>query len=180
MKSESFDDEDVANVVTSEGPIVTGPDPEKPPASITVSKSADAPDGGVRAWLQVMGSFLVFGNLWGITFAFGSFQSYYELTYLTSNSASTISWIGTISTFLLILGGIASGPLFDHGYFRSMLIVGACVETLGLFLLSLCGSYYQILLTQGVLMGLGNGLLYIPGLALVGIPLPPTLTCPEC
>lgn len=141
---------------------------EKVATTLTVPLPPDAPDGGTRAWLQVAGSFVVFGNLWGMTFAFGTFQSYYELTYLTSTDASTISWIGTICTFLLILGGVASGPLFDWGYFRTMLLAGALVETLSVFLLSLCSEYYQILLAQGILAGLGNGLLYIPGLALVG------------
>ena len=125
-------------------------------------------DGGTRAWLQVVGSFLVFSNLWGFTFAYGSFQSYYELTYLTTSSASTISWIGTISTFLLIVGGVISGPLFDLGYFRTMLLAGAFFETLGVFLMSFCTKYYQLFLTQGVLLGLANGFLYLPGLALVG------------
>ncbi|KAK4547835.1 hypothetical protein LTR36_010554 [Oleoguttula mirabilis] len=125
-------------------------------------------DGGSRAWLQVVGSFLVFVNLWGFTFAFGSFQSYYQLDYLSTRTASDISWIGTVSTFLLIVGGVFSGPLFDLGHFKTMLLIGACVETLGLFLLSLCSGYYQIMLTQGVLVGLANGLLYLPGLALVG------------
>lgn len=125
-------------------------------------------DGGIRSWLQVVGSFLVFTNLWGFTFAFGSFQSYYQLHYLSSQSPSDISWIGTVSTFLLIVVGVISGPLFDLGHFRAMLLVGACMETLGLFLLSFCSEYYQIMLTQGVMMGLANGLMYLPGLALVG------------
>ncbi len=73
-----------------------------------------------------------------------------------------------MATFLLIVGGVLSGPFFDLGYFRTMLFVGATVETLAVMLLSLCSNYYQIFLAQGLLMGLGNGLLYIPGLALVG------------
>ena len=128
----------------------------------------DAPDGGLRSWLQVLGSFLVFGNLWGFTFCFGSFQSYYELTYLRSETASNISWIGTTSVFLLIVGGTISGPLFDLGYFRTMLFAGAGLEIFGVFMMSLCSRYYQLFLAQGIVMGLGNGLLYIPGLALVG------------
>ncbi|SMQ56016.1 unnamed protein product [Zymoseptoria tritici ST99CH_3D7] len=124
-------------------------------------------DGGTRAWLQVAGSFLVFGNLWGMSFAFGSFQSFYETSYLPTLPASTISWIGTVTIFLLILIGVISGPLFDLGYFRTMLITGALIETLSVFLVSVSSSYYQLMLTQGVLMGLGNGLLYLPGLALV-------------
>lgn len=138
-------------------PIVTTPPPQ--PAE---------PDGGPRAWLQVLGSFLVFSNLWGFTFAFGSFQVYYELTYIPHETASTISWIGTVATFLLIVCGTISGPFFDLGYFRTMLFVGATVETFAVFMLSLSSQYYSIFLTQGILMGLGNGLLYIPGLALVG------------
>lgn len=102
-----------------------------------------------------------------MSFAFGSFQSYYELDYLPTYSASTISWIGTVTIFLLILVGVISGPLFDRGYFRSMLVVGALVETLAVFLTSVSRTYWQLMLTQGVLMGLGNGLLYLPGLALV-------------
>lgn len=158
-----------SNHSASSSPPLGREDEEKAPSILaTTLPLSETPDGGTRAWLQVAGSFLVFGNLWGMTFAFGTFQSYYELTYLPSYSASSISWIGTISTFLLILGGIASGPLFDWGYFRSMLIAGALIETLAVMLLSLCTDYWQIFLTQGVMMGLGNGLLYIPGLALVG------------
>ena len=125
-------------------------------------------DGGLRAWLQVLGSFIAFSNLWGFTFAFGSFQGYYELTYLPNQSASNISWIGTVSTFLLIVGGVISGPWFDLGYFRAMLFTGAAIETFAVFMMSLCDDYYQLFLTQGILMGLGNGLLYVPGIALVG------------
>ncbi|CAK3786307.1 related to monocarboxylate transporter [Lecanosticta acicola] len=143
---------------------------EKAPATAVTSVAtlSTLQDGGTRAWLQVLGSFIVFGNLWGFTFAFGSFQSYYELDYLPGETASSISWIGTVSVFLLICIGIISGPLFDLGYFKSMLLAGAAIETLGVFLTSICSSYWQLMLTQGILMGLGNGLLYLPGLALVG------------
>jgi MFS family permease len=102
-----------------------------------------------------------------MSFAFGSFQSYYELDYIPAESASSIAWIGTVSIFLLILIGVISGPLFDLGYFRTMLVVGALVETISVFLTSVSKTYWQLMLTQGVLMGLGNGLLYLPGLALV-------------
>ncbi|RMZ80680.1 hypothetical protein DV738_g2720, partial [Chaetothyriales sp. CBS 135597] len=125
-------------------------------------------DGGARAWLQIVGSFLVFSNLWGFIFAFGSFQSYYEITYFPNESSSAISWIGTVASFLLILIGVISGPLFDMGYFKTMLFVGAGGETLAVFMMSFCKTYWQMLLAQGVLIGLANGLLYLPGLALVG------------
>jgi MFS family permease len=138
--------------------LTEGPPPQPPPAM----------DGGTRAWLQVVGSALVFGNLWGLPFCFGAFQNYYELTLLTNETSSSIAWIGTLTMFLLILTGIVSGPLFDIGYFKTMLFAGAALETFGMFMLSLSTKYWQIFLTQGVVMGFANGLLYLPGLALVG------------
>jgi MFS family permease len=141
---------------------------EEAAAQITSEPLEPALDGGTRAWLQVVGSFLVFSNLWGFTFAFGSFQSYYELTYFPDQSPSDISWIGTISTFLLIVVGVISGPIFDLGYFKTMLFTGAAMEMIGVFLMSTCTKYWQMVLTQGIVIGLGNGLLYLPGLALVG------------
>ncbi|KAJ5714838.1 MFS transporter MCP family solute carrier family 16 member 10 [Penicillium malachiteum] len=138
---------------------------------------SDAQDGGTRAWLQVLGSFLVFSNIWGPALAYGiydfisfqgAFKSFYEITYLPNTSASALSWVGTTANFLLIFGGILTGPLFDMGFFRTMLLIGALIETLAVFLLSLCTKYWQVLLTQGIMLGIGCCFLYMPGLALVG------------
>ncbi|KAJ5712708.1 MFS transporter MCP family solute carrier family 16 member 10 [Penicillium malachiteum] len=130
---------------------------------------SDTQDGGTRAWLQVLGSFLVFSNIWGPALAYGAFESFYEITYLPSTSASALSWVGTTANFLLIFGGILTGPLFDMGFFRTMLLIGALIETLAVFLLSLCTKYWQVLLTQGIMLGIGCCFLYMPGLALVGL-----------
>jgi MFS family permease len=74
-----------------------------------------------------------------------------------------------VQAWLLIIVGVLSGPLFDRGYFRSMLYVGNFLVVLGIMMLSLCKEYWQVFLAQGVCMGLGAGLLYIPSLALVSI-----------
>lgn len=62
-----------------------------------------------------------------------------------------------------------SGPLFDYGYYRTMLFVGNFLVVLGIMMLSLCTTYYQVFLAQGICMGLGAGLLYIPSIALVSV-----------
>lgn len=80
---------------------------------------------------------------------------------------SAISWVGTVASYLLIVTGVISGPLFDLGYYRAMLFGGAAASTFGTMMLSLSTQYYQIILSQGILMGFGCGVLYIPGLALV-------------
>lgn len=62
-----------------------------------------------------------------------------------------------------------SGPLYDLGYFRSMLIIGNLLVVFGIMMLSLSTTYWQVFLSQGVCMGLGAGLLYVPSLALIGV-----------
>ncbi|KAI9695810.1 MAG: hypothetical protein M1820_008403 [Bogoriella megaspora] len=137
--------------------------------SVAESQRPPPPDGGMHAWLKVFGGFLVYINIWGFTLSYGAFQAYYVSTFLSSSSPSAISWIGTVQAWLLIVVGILSGPLFDLGYFRPMLYVGNFLVVFGIMMLSLCKSYWQVFLAQGVCMGLGAGLLYVPSLALVGI-----------
>src|SRR5258707_11324010 len=104
----------------------------------------------------------------GFTLSFGVFQTYYQHNFLSSSSASAISWIGTVQSWLLILVGVLSGPLFDLGWYRPMLIVGNFGVIFGVFMLSLADTYWEVFLAQGVCMGLGAGLLYVPSLALIG------------
>ncbi|KAF2709572.1 MFS general substrate transporter [Pleomassaria siparia CBS 279.74] len=127
------------------------------------------PDGGLHAWLKVFGGFLVYINIWGFTLTYGAFQAYYKSDLLASSNPSAISWIGTVQAWLLIMVGVLSGPLFDRGYFRSMLYLGNFLVVFGIMMLSLCKEYWQVFLAQGICMGLGAGLLYIPSLALVSI-----------
>jgi MFS family permease len=100
---------------------------------------------------------------------FGAFQTYYQHNFLSSSTPSAISWIGTIQSWLLILVGVLSGPLFDLGWFRPMLFAGNFLVIFGIFMLSLSTKYWQVFLAQGVCMGLGAGLLYVPTLALIGL-----------
>ena len=73
----------------------------------------------------------------GFTLSFGAFQAYYQHELLVKSSASAISWIGTVQAWLLILVGMLSGPLFDLGYFRSMLYIGNFLVVFGIMMLSL-------------------------------------------
>lgn len=47
--------------------------------------------------------------------AYGAFQDYYTTAFLNQFSTSSISWVGTIQGFLLLLIGVMVGPLFDRG-----------------------------------------------------------------
>ncbi|KAA8649630.1 uncharacterized protein ATNIH1004_002301 [Aspergillus tanneri] len=117
------------------------------------------------AWIQVLGAFFLFFNPWGLVNSFGAFQTYYELNSL--HSPSDISWIGTFQGFLLFLVGILTGPVYDLGFFRTLVVVGTCLTTFGMMMTSIATEYYQIFLAQGVVVGLGAGCLFIPSVAIV-------------
>lgn len=48
-----------------------------------------------------------------------------------------------------------------------MLITGVVLNVVGIFMTSLCTKYWQIFLAQGLCVGLGSGLMYVPTLSLV-------------
>ena len=102
---------------------------------------------------------------WGYLNSFGSFQTYYEETM--TEPSSTISWIGSLQIWLTMVGGIFSGRLLDAGFFVPTLFVGAVLQVLGMFLMSICKTYWQLMLTQGLLTGIGGGIFFTPSLALV-------------
>ncbi|KAI0380341.1 MFS general substrate transporter [Hypomontagnella monticulosa] len=129
--------------------------------------TSEVPDGGLDAWLQVLGAFVVMLTTWGLINSFGVYQTYYETVLLTSNSSSQISWIGSLQGALLMLGGLVSGPLFDAGHFHALTITGLFLVLLGLFMTSLCSTYWQVLLAQGITVGIGCGLLFLPSAAIL-------------
>lgn len=98
---------------------------------------------------------------------FGVYQAFYQTSLLKSRKSSDISWIGTFGAFLLVSLSIVSGPIFDRGYARALIVAGTFFTVFGLMMTSLSTEYYQLFLAQGVCVGLGGGLLFLPSVAIV-------------
>lgn len=101
----------------------------------------------------------------GILLTFGVFQTYYKQILLPDKSSSEIAWISTTCAFILLFSGIVTGSLFDYGFLRSLLFAGSLLEVFGLMMLSISSEYYQVFLSQGICVGLGGGMLYVPSIA---------------
>ncbi|KXT13483.1 hypothetical protein AC579_8629 [Pseudocercospora musae] len=139
---------------------------EKHATAVEVGPTEMQKDSGVRAWSQVVGAFCLYFNTWGLISSYGSFQSYYEEDLLKSNSSFQISTIGSLQSFLLVFLGFLAGPLYDAGYSRHLLSCGSLLIVVGTIAQSFCTQLWQLLLAQGLCIGLGCGCLAVLSVAI--------------
>ncbi|OSC99674.1 MFS general substrate transporter [Trametes coccinea BRFM310] len=128
------------------------------------------PDGGKEAWTVVLGSSLALFASAGMINAYGAFQDYYKATLLPSSSSASISLIGSLQAFFLYFLGTLTGRIFDAYGTKYMIPAGSFLCVFGLMMVSLCekDQAYQVVLSQGVLFGIGIALLFSPSIAVLG------------
>ncbi|PYI03289.1 MFS monocarboxylate transporter [Aspergillus sclerotiicarbonarius CBS 121057] len=152
---------------TEGGTLPNAPEKHSPVSELTHTafQPPPPPDGGIEAWAQVVAGHLVVALTWGYASSFGVFQNYYE-TQL-SDSSSDISWIGGFQVFCLLLVSAFSGRATDAGLARPVILAGSILILLGTFMISLASQYWQIFLAQGLCIGLGQGLIWLPSVTVI-------------
>lgn len=63
--------------------------------------------------------------------------------------------------------GVATGPVYDAGYFRTLVFIGTFLTVFGMMMTSISKSYWEVMLAQALCVGLGSGCLFIPSVAIV-------------
>ncbi|KAJ7118025.1 major facilitator superfamily domain-containing protein [Mycena crocata] len=130
----------------------------------------DEDDGGRTAWLTILGTFFIQFCTLGNINAFGVYQDYYTRYSLSNYTPSDISWIGSFQLFMQYAPGIIVGRAFDAGYFHHMIALGSLLQVASIFMISLTQrhQYYQVFLAQAVASGIGQSLLFLPSLSIIG------------
>ncbi|KAI2627549.1 MFS general substrate transporter [Hypoxylon sp. NC1633] len=123
------------------------------------------PDGGRVAWMACLGGHLAIMNTWGFINSFGVFQAYYVSQL--NRPPSDVSWIGSVQIFLTFFVGTFTGRMSDAGFFRPLLIAGTVFMTIGIFTTSVATQYWQLVLSQGICMGIGSGCIFCPAISTV-------------
>jgi len=139
---------------------------------VTVSEpitefSLDPPDGGLRAWLVVLGASCGALATFGYVNSWGVFQAYYEETLLKDSSPSTIAWIGSLEYALVFIPGLVSGRLFDMGHMRLPVLLASIALVISTMVVAECSKYWHFLLVQGLISGVSCGILFTPALSVV-------------
>ncbi|KAF2724514.1 MFS general substrate transporter [Polychaeton citri CBS 116435] len=125
------------------------------------------PDGGRDAWLVVLGAWCGLTASLGIYNTAGVFEAVISRQILPRDDPSSIGWIFSIYAFVNWICGVQIGPTFDAKGPRALLIAGTVCTLVGMFTLSVCTEYYQIILSFSILTGIGSSLLLTPSMACV-------------
>lgn len=142
-------------------------------ATATKSVSTDAygntyPEGGLRAWLCVLGSFSGLMVALGMMNTIGTYHAYLATHQLASTSESALGWIFGIYAFLSFFAGIQIGPIFDACGPRHLIFAGSVLLMTSQLLLGICQKYWHFLLVFGLVGGLGTSLVFTPAISAIG------------
>ncbi|KAG2016883.1 hypothetical protein GB937_006086 [Aspergillus fischeri] len=130
-----------------------------PPASV--------PDGGLQAWLTVAGASVALFVSFGWVNCIGLFQAEYEANQLKDYSSSDVSWITSMEFFFMLFTSPVAGKLFDSYGPRLPIAIGSVLHIFGLMMASLSHKYYQFMLSQSVVSGIGSSLIFTPAMSAI-------------
>ena len=82
-------------------------------SSAVIKDGNTYPEGGLAAWLVVLGSFSGMVASFGILNSVGTFQAYISSHQLANSSPGSIGWVFSIFAFLTFFCGVQIGPVFD-------------------------------------------------------------------
>ncbi|KAF4516741.1 hypothetical protein B566_EDAN008431 [Ephemera danica] len=128
-------------------------------------------DGGLRAWLTVVGGFITTGISMGIVDVYSVI--YVELLRILEednaiNASYKASLVGSLATGIVFLLSVASAVLCDLIGIRLTVVLGTIIGSLGLLASSwLTRSVEALMFTYAVVFGTGTALVLTPSLAVL-------------
>lgn len=121
----------------------------------------DFPEGGF-GWFVVLASFVIYFWIFGITTTFGVYQAHFFRSGAFNNATETeISWIGSIASGVVFLPGPFINSLIRFFGLYTLVIIGMLSCSFGFILASFGTQLWHLYLTQGVMFGLGGGLVFL-------------------
>ncbi|CAD6189099.1 unnamed protein product [Caenorhabditis auriculariae] len=122
------------------------------------------PDGG-WGWMVVIGSFFIHVFADGFVYSFGVLVVKIMEEFKANNTMSALI-ISLLTGLTLGTGPIASAICNKYGC-RTTTISGACISFIGCAASYFATSIYFIVVSVGVVMGFGFGLMYCPAIVIV-------------
>ncbi|XP_005992217.2 monocarboxylate transporter 7 [Latimeria chalumnae] len=118
-----------------------------------------APDGG-WGWAVALAFFFVEAFTYGIIKSFGIFFN--DLISYFEETNSRVSWILSISVFVMTFTAPLSSVLSNHFGHRPVVMFGGFLVSLGMITASFAHSIVEMYFTIGLISGLGYCLTFLP------------------
>ncbi|BFZ54270.1 hypothetical protein PYCC9005_001303 [Savitreella phatthalungensis] len=125
------------------------------------------PEGGY-GWVVVAASASIYFCGWGLSNAWGTFQTYFQDTLYPNEPDAAIALIGSLQAALIEGTGVIVGLFIDRVGVRPVMIGGAVLQLGGLLAASFAKTVWQLYLSQAVMFGIGAGTLYIVAVSVPG------------
>ncbi|KAF9982789.1 hypothetical protein BGZ75_005756 [Mortierella antarctica] len=139
------------------------------PELVEVDDGAPPMDTSWYGYVIVVCSFLIYFIVFGIEHTFGVYQEYYSSPsaepFLRDASSQSIAMIGTLATTFTYLLGAFSGRFADIAGYRISAVLGALIMGAGLIGASFARSLTALYICQGVVLGIGSSLVYLPAIS---------------
>ncbi|KAI8363605.1 major facilitator superfamily domain-containing protein [Mortierella sp. GBAus27b] len=120
-------------------------------------------------YVIVVCSFIIYFIVFGTEHTFGVYQEFYSSPsaepFLRNTSPQGIAMIGTLATTFTYLLGAFSGRFADRAGYRVSAVLGAVIMGAGLIGASFATSLAGLYLCQGVVLGIGSSLVYLPAVS---------------
>ncbi|KAJ5834259.1 hypothetical protein N7447_000285 [Penicillium robsamsonii] len=124
-------------------------------------------DGGLQAWLVVLGSWCAALPSFGLMNTTGVFADWIATHQLHESSRGAVSWIFSVHVFFLLIGGMQVGPIFDRYGPKQLLVLGTIGLTTAVMSFSVSKEYYQFMLSFGVLGGISASMIFTPSVSVI-------------
>uniref|UniRef100_A0A2M4CUA9 Putative monocarboxylate transporter n=1 Tax=Anopheles darlingi TaxID=43151 RepID=A0A2M4CUA9_ANODA len=141
------------------------PSPEDDEAACEYHDMPPPPDGGY-GWVIVFASFMCNMIVDGIAYTFGVFLN--EFVVYFGEGKGTVAWVGSLLSGMYLSAGPVVSALANKFGCRAVCIAGSIISASAFALSTLSTSVTMLMLTYGVMGGIGFGLIYLPAVVAVG------------
>lgn len=133
-----------------------------------VDTPSDGPPDGGYGWVCVLACFIINGFTWGIVASYGVYLNYY-LTHNIFPGANDIDYafVGGTNFAAALVTAPAVNWLLRRLGTRPVMFIGCVVWGLGWIAASFAKELWQLVLSQGVVIGIGLGVVWQPSTGVV-------------
>ncbi|XP_053693164.1 monocarboxylate transporter 2 isoform X2 [Sabethes cyaneus] len=123
------------------------------------------PDGGY-GWVIVFASFMCNMIVDGIAYTFGVFLN--DFVQYFGEGKGTVAWVGSLLSGMYLSAGPVVSALANKYGCRAVCIAGSIISCVAFALSTLSTNVTMMMLTYGVMGGIGFGFIYLPAVVAVG------------